>query len=493
MKSIEIPAEIIKTSEVLISNGFEAYLVGGCVRDIVAGVSPEDGPKDWDIATNAHPEKVNELFPDSVYENDFGTVGVKTESDDPRLKIIEITTFRTEGKYSDKRHPDEVKFADTIEEDLSRRDFTINAMAMNMSSTKNGDIIDPFNGQIDLKKKIIRAVGIPEERFDEDALRLMRAVRLATQLGFSIEKETEKAIKKKAPLLKQIALERVRDEFQKMIMTPDAARGVFMLEEYGLLSFVLPELREGIGCAQNKHHIYTVFEHNVKALEYAAGKGYSFEVRLASLLHDVGKPITKEGKGGDATFYNHEMAGARIAKNALMRLHFSNEVIERVRHLIRYHMFYYNVGEVSEAGVRRFIARVGVENIDDILRVREADRIGSKVPKAFPYKLRHLLFMIDKVRHDPVHPKMLALKGDEVMKILNISPSPKVGEILFVLLDEVLDDPSKNTKEYLSEKALELGKLSDETLKMRAELGRKKRDEAEEESEAEMKQKHFVE
>jgi len=491
MKEFSIPQEIQNIAETLIQNGFEAYLVGGSVRDLLLN-NPQ---KDWDITTNALPKEIQKLFSDSVYENEFGTVGVKTRSEDPTLKVVEITTFRIEGTYSDKRHPDEVKFAKTIEEDLSRRDFAMNAMAINLK-TKNiklkADLVDPHGGLEDIKDKIIRTVGEADKRFNEDALRLLRAVRFSAQLGFAIEKETQKAIKKNAALLKHIAEERIRDEFQKLIMTSHSAEGVFALQEFGLLEYVIPELLEGVGCKQNKHHVYTVFEHNVRALEYATEKNYSLEVRLASLLHDVGKPRTKNGVGENATFYNHEMVGARIAKDALDRLRFPRDLVQRVRHLIRYHMFYYNVGEVSEAGVRRFIARVGVENIDEILNVREADRVGSKVPKAFPYKLRHLLFMIDKVRHDPVHPKMLAVKGDEIMQLLNISAGPRVGDILFVLLEEVLDDPSKNNKEYLEERVREFGTLSPLELKKLADEGRKKKDLIEEGVENDMKKRYFV-
>lgn len=490
MEYFPVPKEVMQTGDALIRGGFQAYLVGGCVRDLLMGKEPND----WDITTDATPDEIQKLFPESVYENDFGTVGIKTESDVSSLKIIEVTTFRIEGEYSDNRHPDRVTFAKTVEEDLARRDFTVNALALDLSDphiTKK-DIVDPFGGMGDLKRKMIGAVGNAEDRFEEDALRLMRAVRLATQLNFSIEEKTKRAIVKKSKLLRAIAVERIRDEFQKLIMTPHAADGIFSLEEYGLLQYILPELRAGIGCAQNKHHKYTVFEHNVRALEYAAKKEFSLAVRLASLLHDVGKPETKRGEGGEATFYNHEMVGARMAKNALLRLKFSNDLVDRVRHLIRYHMFYYNVGEVSESGVRRFIARVGVENIDDILRVREADRIGSLVPKAFPYKLRHLVFMIEKVRHDPVHPKMLAFKGDDIMKALGIGPGKKIGYILFILLEDVLDDPSRNTKEYLETRVRELGDLSEEDLETRAEEARKKRDEAEEKIEGDMKKRHFV-
>jgi putative nucleotidyltransferase with HDIG domain len=265
-----------------------------------------------------------------------------------------------------------------------------------------------------------------------------------------------------------------------------------MLEDLGLLRFITPELRDGIGCGQNKHHIYTVFDHNVRALNYAVEKNYSFIVRLASLLHDVGKPRTKRGEGPDSTFYNHDTVGARMTARMLDRLKFSAEVIERVTHLVQHHLFYYNVGEVTESGVRRFLRRVGVEAIDDLLKVREADRIGSGVPKAFPYKLRHLLFMIDKVKHDPIHPKMLALRGDDLMQTLSISAGPRVGHLLAVLLEEVIDAPEKNVREVLEARARELNILSDADLIALAEKARFKQEEFESGVESEMKQRHKV-
>jgi len=483
----KLPKEVKQVGDALIKEGYEAYLVGGCVRDIAT----ETNPKDWDVATNAKPEEIQKIFENSVYENEFGTVGVKTESKDDTLKIIEVTTFRTEGVYSDKRRPDEVKFVKNIEEDLARRDFTINALAVDLSG-KQKEFIDPFDGEKDLEKKTIRAVGKPEDRFEEDALRLLRAVRFSAQLGFSIEKETGEAIKKKAKLLKHVARERIAQEFQKLILTDHAAQGVFSLESYGLLPFIIPELQEGVGCKQNKHHVYEVFEHNVRALEYAVKKDYSLEIRLASLLHDFGKPRTKRGRGEEATFYGHEVVGARMARQVLTRLVFPKDVIEKVCHLIRYHMFYYNVGEVNESGVRRFLTRVGTEHIDDILKVREADRIGSRVPKAFPYKLRHLLFMIEKVKHDPLHPKMLKLRGDDLMKLLHIEPSPKIGMILSVLLEDILDDPKRNTKEYLEKRATELNKISEKELKTLAQKAQEKKDNTELGIEEEMKKKYYV-
>ncbi len=490
MKNFSIPKEVIEISQKLEEAGFEAYLVGGCVRDILL----EREPKDWDVATNAKPEEIQKIFPDSVYENQFGTVGVKTDSDNPKLKVIEVTTYRIEGKYTDKRHPDEIKFAKTIEEDLSRRDFTINAMALEIRNLKLeiSKITDPFNGQEDLKKKIIRTVGNPEERFNEDALRLIRAVRFAAELGFTIEENTARASFGLSGLLEMIAKERIRDEFEKMIMTKDTAEGLELLEETGLLKYIIPELREGINVKQNRHHIYTVWEHALKTLDYSAKKNYSLEVRLASLFHDIGKPKTKRGEGPDSTFYGHEVVSAKMAVKVLDRLRFSKSLIEKVAHLVRYHMFYYNVGDVTEAGVRRFLARVGPENVDDFIKVREADRIGSGVPKAVPYKLRHLLFMIEKVKKDPILPKMLKLNGNDLMELLNIQPGPKVGQILNSLLEEVLDDPEKNNKEYLSKRAVEIGKLSGKDLEKLAKKAKEKKDEFESGIEGDIKKKYFV-
>jgi len=522
----KIPKEVKEIAKILIKHHYQAYLVGGCVRDILIGREP----KDWDVATSARPEEIQNLFPDSIYENQFGTVLVKatrgttqtgTQNDaenfprksasSPResaLNVVEVTTLRLEGKYTDKRHPDEIKFAKTIEEDLARRDFAINALAAEIqfgevrppkiddnigrSNLQNIKIIDPFNGQKDLENKIIRSVGNPEERFNEDALRLIRAVRFAVELNFHIEEKTAEAVKKHARLLEVIAKERIRDELEKIIMTPAAAQGIRLLEDLGLLQYIIPELSEGKGISQNKHHIYEVFDHNVRALDYATKKNYSLIIRLAALLHDVGKPRTKQGEGPDSTFYNHEIVGARMTVKILDLLHFPKEIIEKVVHLVRYHLFYYNVGEVTEAGVRRFLARVGPENVDDLIKIREADRIGSGVPKAVPYKLRHLLFMIEKVKRDPISPRMLKVNGNDIMEILKISPGPKIGWILNILLEEVLDDPQKNNKDYLIKRVEHLGTFSDEELKNTSLRARQIKEEFESGIEEEMKKKYYV-
>ncbi len=498
MTKFEIPKEIVAIVAGLEKAGFDAYLVGGCVRDMMLGVEP----KDWDVATEAKPEEIQKIFSDHVYENNFGTVGVKTGSEDERLKIVEVTTFRLEGKYTDKRHPDEVRFAKTIEEDLGRRDFTVNAMALKIksqiSNLKNKEeisgyeFIDPYGGQLDIKERMIRTVGDSLARFDEDALRLMRAVRLSVELDFQIELKTRRAIEEKAGELEVIAKERIREEFVKIIGSRNAARGIILLEELGLLRHVVPELREGVGVGQNKHHIYTVFEHNVRALDYAAREHFPLEVRIAALFHDLGKPKTKRGDGPNSTFHGHEMVGAKMAARALDRLKFSRDFIERVAHLVRYHMFYYNVGEVSDAGVRRFLRRVGPEYVPELIQLREADRIGSGVPKAVPYKLRHFLFMIEKVKHDPISPKMVKLGGEDVMALLNIPPGPRVGRILSILLEDVLDNPARNTEKYLEARTRELGTLSDAELTTLADKAKEKKEEVEEGIEGEIKARHRV-
>ncbi len=483
-----IPQEIRKTLEKLEARGFEGFIVGGCVRDLLM----EQTPKDWDIATNAKPEEIQKIFPDSFYENEFGTVGVKTRNKEnlPRaeMEVVEITTYRIESKYTDKRHPDEIKFAQKLEDDLKRRDFTINAIAMN----KNGQITDPFGGREDVKKKIIRAVGNPEERFGEDALRMMRAVRLAVQLGLEIEKNTFEAVKKNNRQLKEISAERIRDELVKIIMTSQADRGVELLRESGLLIHIIPELSEGIGVEQNLHHIYTVWEHNWRALRYAMEQEYSLEVRLGSLLHDVGKPRAKRGAGRNCTFYGHEVVGAKMTAKIVDRLRFSKEQGDKITKLVRWHLFYYNPGEVTESSVRRLVAHIGQENVQDLLKVREADRIGSGVPKAIPYKLRHLKFMIDKVARDPISPKMLKINGDKIMELLNLPPSPKIGLILNALMEEILEEPAKNSQEFLEKRIKELHNLSDENLKKLAQAGKSKLKEEEEKEVGKIKQKHFV-
>ena len=470
---ITLPKEIKNIIEELEKSDFEGYAVGGCVRDLIMGKKPND----WDIATNAKPEEIQKVFPDSFYANKFGTVTVKTESKDESLKEVQITPYRIEAKYSDKRHPEEVNFVSKLEDDLSRRDFTINALA-----TAGGkSIVDLFDGQNDIKKKIIQTVGKPEDRFSEDALRLLRTVRFATILNFKIEKETLKALEENAEWLRAISKERIRDEFIKIINSDRAYDGVLTLHDSRLLKYIVPELEDGIDVGQNLHHIYTVWEHNLLALKYSAEKKYSLDVRLASLFHDIGKPQTKRGDGKYSTFYGHDVVGAKITAGILERLKFSKDQAEKITKLVRYHLFYYNVGEVTESSVRRLLTNVGSEDIEDLIKVREADRIGSGRPKAVPYKLRHLKYIIDKVSHDPISAKRLKINGNDVMKELGVAPGPKVGLILNSLLAEVLDNPNKNTEENLKERIRELNKKSPEELKRSLEQIEKAQKKAEEE------------
>ncbi len=445
-----IPHQVLFVGRELARAGFAAYAVGGCVRDVLLGREPND----WDVATNANPEEIQKVFPKSFYENKFGTVTALVDGME-----IQITTYRVDNAYSDKRHPDSVHYTSDLTEDLARRDFTINAMALALHEEKK-EIIDPFGGQKDLNEKIVRAVGDARERFNEDALRLVRAIRFATQLGFIIEAQTLHAVKERAALIRAVSGERIRDELVKIVMCKNAADGIDLLRETGLLQFILPELLDGYHVSQNKHHIFDVYEHNVKSLRYAAEQGFNFTVRFAALLHDVGKPKAKQGEGQNATFYNHDMVGARIAAQAMNRLKFSNKEIEDVTRLIRYHLFYYNVDEVMASSVRRLVRNVGLENMDDLINVRFADRIGSGVPKAEPYKLRHFRYMVEKVSKDPISVKMLKIDGNEVMRILGIAPGPKVGVMLNALFSEVLDEPQKNDKDYLGARAVELDKFS---------------------------------
>ena len=494
---MKIPKEVKKILTTLEAVGFEAYIVGGCVRDILL----EKKPKDWDVATNANPDEIQKLFPDSFYENRFGTVGVKIsalftkseakqsgDSENEAIKVVEVTTYRVESNYSDKRHPDKVKFTTSLEEDLKRRDFTINALAMSV----DGKLVDLFNGMKDLKEGFIKAVGNPDERFNEDALRLMRAIRFCAQLNFTIEENTLKAIKKNAELIKKIAVERVNDELVKLISTKNAYNGILFMKDTGLLHIVLLELAKGIGVSQAKHHIYTVFEHNILALKWAAEHDYPVHVRFAALFHDIGKPQTKRGSDKEATFYGHEVVGARIVRKLMERLKFSREFTERVVTLVRYHLFYYNVDEVTESSLRRLIAKVGAETMDDLVKVRICDRMGSGVPKPEPYRLRHFRYMIDKVQKDAISVGMLKVSGNDIMEYLNIKPGPKVGQILNTLLDEVLDDQSKNKKVYLKKRAKELGKLNDNELEKLKKEAVKKQEKLEEKVNQDIKEKYYL-
>lgn len=513
-----IPKAIIDSIHTLEAAGFEAFVVGGSLRDLLL----DREPKDWDITTNATPEAIQKLFPDSVYENPFGTVGVKalrflkstpvTQATD----IIEVTTYRSESGYTDHRRPDKITFVTTIEEDLARRDFTINAMAARVnvpitSSEKQTasdshsappvecslEIIDPFGGQTDLKHKMIRAVGTPHERFEEDALRLLRAVRFlvelsqkdkdSEQLDWQIEVVTFAALKALAPTLSNLSIERIRDEFSRIVLSPHARQGIELLHTTGLLTHFLPELERGIGVTQNLHHIYTVWEHNLRALETCPSNKLS--VRLAALFHDIAKPETKRGEGYRSTFYNHDHAGARVTKRVLNRLRYPKKIVDHASMLVDNHLFYYNVGEVTEASVRRLLRRVGRENMDDLMAVRIGDRLGSGVPKGKPYKLRHLEYMVDKVSQDAISVKMLKVNGQDLMRELGLQPGPKIGAILDCLLAEVIEDASKNNQVVLLDRARE---LMDTDLDVLRQLAKERIEEKRSADDQDIKSSHYV-
>jgi len=458
--------------------GFEAYLVGGSVRDLLMGKDPYD----FDITTDALPEQIVQVFPEAKYENDFGTVILAIKDKEEKvLTVLEITTYRSESGYLDHRRPDEVVFEKELEKDLMRRDFTINAMALCPIKSKQGDkygaekikaagsefyLVDLFGGLKDINLKIIRAVGEPVDRFKEDALRMMRAIRFSAQLGFELEPKTERGILKMAGSLKFIAKERIKDELVKILKSDKAYEGFIFLHKTKLLQYILPELLAGENMKQNHHHIYTVFKHNLLSLKHCPSP--KWQVRFAALLHDVAKPQAMRVIDGQTTFYNHEYAGARMTRKILTRLKFSNNDIEMIVNLVKNHMFYYNVGEVTAASVRRLIAKTGRENLEDLIDLRVADRLGSGTPKAMPYKLRHLQYMMEKVQNDPVSVKMLKVNGDVLISELKMEAGPKMGAILDVLLAEVLEDPELNNKKFLLKRVKELDKLNLEELRDKA-------------------------
>jgi len=483
-----IPQEVSQVTQTLQKAGFEAHLVGGCVRDIISGKKP----KDWDVTTNAKPDQITAIFPKTFYENDYGTVGVVNENtDDETLKIVEVTPYRIEGIYSDKRRPDQVTFTEKIEDDLKRRDFTVNAIAYDISK---GQIIDPYKGQDDIKDKTIKTVGVPHDRFSEDALRILRAVRLSVELGFTINKDTADAIKKESAGLEEIAKERIRDEFIKIINSPSPMVGIILAQKLGILKYVVPELEAGIDLEQNGDHIYSVWEHNLRALQHSADRGWPLHVKLAALLHDISKPETRRWskENDDWTFYGHDVVGGRVSREILKRLKFPGEIVETVSKLVRYHLFFSDVEKITLSAVRRIVKNVGPENVWDLMKVRACDRIGMGRPKETPYRLRKYESMIEEAMRSPTSVGMLKIDGAKIIDVTHETPGPKIGFILHALLEEVLDDPTLNTKEYLEKRTLELAKLPDAELKKLGEKGKEKKEKVEEKEIGEIRKRHWV-
>ena len=483
-----IPQEVSYVTETLEKAGFEAFLVGGCVRDMIL----DREPKDWDVTTNAVPEQIISLFTETFYENKFGTVGiVNKETENPNLKVVEVTPYRIESDYSDNRHPDTVIFSQKIEDDLQRRDFTMNSLAYSVSDKK---VIDLYGGQQDIKDKVIRTVGNPDSRFTEDGLRILRAIRFKADIGFDIAPETEKSILENGHLLENISRERIRDEFTKLVMSRDPMGGLLAMQKCGLLSYVVPELEETIGVEQNKAHSYHVWEHLLRSVQHAADKDYPLEIRLTALFHDISKPASRRwGKEQNQwTFYGHEVLGARTAKKILTDLKYPTKIIEKVTKLVRWHMFFSDTEQITLSAVRRMIVNVGRDNIWDLMNVRICDRIGTGRPKEDPYRLRKYHAMIEEALRDPISVGMLKINGKTMMEKLGITPGPVIGFTLHALLEEVLEDPTKNTEEYLEKRARELVALPFDELKRLGEEGKETKAEADEKKKKKIRGKHWV-
>jgi len=442
-----LPIEVKNVLEKFTKTGFKIYLVGGAVRDLLMGKEV----KDWDFTTDAKPDEILKVFPDGFYDNKFGTVGIPSKH--LQDKIMEITTMRKESDYKDHRHPFKIIWTDKIKEDLARRDFTVNAIALN----SNGDIVDPYDGQQDIKDKIIKAVGEPNTRFKEDALRLIRAIRFAAQLNFEVDPKTFAAIKQNAQLIREVANERIRDELFKLLASDNAYEGILKLREVGILQIILPELEACFGIIQKgpKHdRVYDIGEHSLLSLKHTPSKNPL--VRLAALLHDIGKVKTvKTDSSGNVTFYNHDLVGGKLILEVSKRFNLSKIQTDKLYRLMRFHMFTVTE-EQTDSAIRRFIKNVGLENLEDIMAVRVGDRLGGGTQTETSWRTEKFKERITGVLQKPFSISDLKVNGKDVMKILKIKPGPKVGEVLQKLFEEVLKDSSKNNREYLTKKIEQL-------------------------------------
>jgi tRNA nucleotidyltransferase (CCA-adding enzyme) len=432
------PAELLAALARLSADGHRALLVGGSVRDVILGRTADAR---WDVATDRLPEAVRTLFERTLGVGErHGTVLVLWQG-----LAIECTTFRREGEYADARHPDQVWFTHDPLEDLARRDFTVNALAYEPTS---GELLDPFEGARDLKRRRLRAVGEPIERFREDALRALRAARLAAVLALELDEDTRAALGGVRDRMAGLAAERVREELEKLMAAPRPSVGYEILREAGLLELWLPELVACRGVPQNRFHAYDVYFHSLYSCD--AARADQSIVRWAALLHDIGKPGTRAERAGDGTFYGHAELGARLADALLARLRFAHTTRERVVHLIREHMFDYQP-EWSDAAVRRFVRRVGREHVAELFDLRIADALGNGTRDPDTRRLETMARRINRVLADAtaLSVRDLAVDGDTVMHALGLPSGPEVGRVLERLLEEVLDDPALNTRERL--------------------------------------------
>jgi len=437
---LKVPKDVQRVVEKLIEAGHAAYVVGGCVRDAIRGVDPQD----WDVATDATPEEIQKLFSRSLYTNRFGTVVVRSGDHE-----VEVTTYRVEAQYSDHRRPDQVAFTDSLHEDLSRRDFTMNAMAWRPGRNGTpGQLVDPFGGQRDLESRVLRAVGEPEERFREDALRMLRAVRFATLLDMRIDDQTVAAIRRNAHLAATLSGERINQEMTKILGAPRPSVAFRMLSDVGLLEVICPELEECKKTPQDKVAAQDVFEHSLATVD--ATPAGDLVLRLAGLFHDIGKPETF----ADGHFHQHEFVGEFKARQILRRWKFDRETVAEVTHLIRNHMFWYET-HWTDSAVRRFIRKIGLDYIPALFALRRADNIGSGARSPRMYALEALWQRVQEqiAAANAFSLRDLVIDGNDIMRELNIPSSPEVGRILNALFERVLDEPALNTREKLIELA----------------------------------------
>ena len=463
------PAQLTHIFDLFAAAGKEIYLVGGGVRNILVGKIPIN----CDLTTDATPEEIQAITKEyePYYENDFGTVGMKIGQE-----VYEITTYRSENGYSDFRHPDQITWGETLEEDVKRREFTISAVVMS-----GRELIDLVDGLADFEDGVIRTVGDPEARFGEDALRMMRAIRQAATLSFRIEEKTLAAIQKKAPLLANISRERVRDELLKIIGSDYPADGARLLISTGLMEHIIPEVLPARGVDQTGHHTLDVLDNMLESLAGCPSRDPL--VRLATLLHDIGKPATKryhcvncgalikqsdlvddhlrcpkcqteQSTHAAATFYGHEVIGERMGAKIADDLRLWVKEKTKLTTLVRWHMFAYQP-EMTDAAIRRFIRRVGKENINDMINLRIGDRLGGG-SKTTSWRLMEFQKRIGEQLFEPMEVSDMAVNGQDVMEILNIKPGPKIGQVLNILFEEVLEDTSKNKREYLIGRIKEL-------------------------------------
>jgi tRNA nucleotidyltransferase (CCA-adding enzyme) len=442
-----IPVDVLAVCECLRKAGHHAFIVGGSVRDLLIGRPPGD----FDVATSAHPEATLHIF-GSRYAIptglQHGTVTVLA-GEPPNYRHVEITTFRGEGAYLDGRRPSTVTFSATLDEDLSRRDFTMNAIAYDPMVHA---VVDPWNGQGDIGRKTIRTVGNPVLRFSEDGLRPMRAVRQAAQLGFSLDADTHAAIPNAMASFRKVSAERIRDELRKLLLSPVPSHGIELMRQTGLLAEVLPEMLPTVGCVQNRFHKHDVYTHILATVDAATP---DFVVRMAALLHDLGKPKTqapREGSPGEFTFFGHERIGAEMAEAIGMRLKLSTEERRLVTSLVAGHMFFYTP-DWTDGTVRRFVRRVGTELVPLLFALREADIASRGQGEDREAETRELRERIAKVAaaDAALRVKDLAIDGKDVMRLLDIPPGPRIGQVLEALLEKVLDDPSLNQRPVLEQ------------------------------------------